>query len=824
MTLLIGVRIGVAELPRPRLFTVHPAGIQAGKSIEVGLTGERIERLEQLRFSDERISATRLSPGKFRVTAPAEVRPQTVDVVGFGPEGVTNPRAFVVGDLPVVLDTGANDLKDQAQVVNVDVAIHGRIDPRADVDYFRVVIPKNRRVTVHVKATTIDSKLVPAVTVFDDGGRPIGHTGDFSDVDTPIVLGPFPDDRPAWVRIHDLVYNGGPEYWYRLEISTKPFVWFAWPPVICPNESKQDVSLIGWNLPGGMPVAGKPQFEFSASRWLALQKLGCEVANLDLGRTPWLLMPGSIFVTPSMATGDNRVFRSKDRRVPDLLIGASASPPVFENGIHETAATAQRVPMPCEIVASFDSPTEKDWYRFRAKKGQKIEVAAIADRAGLPGDLALLIRRVTADDGKRNLKSEDVSESDDDSTNPGGQKFNMASTDPVVVISPPSDGDYLVEVTDRYGLSTPRSMYRLRIGPPKTDVHAVVLPFDEANQAGINIDRGGNALSRLIWQRKNEGNNAKQWSLQSKENGVRIRKTMLPSATGESLLVLESTVNDKPRALHLDAYFSESENVKTNRGHPLSIGTIIWPAPPKQNKPARLARSPMVGVTSTDAPYRLLASEPAQASQGALLRIPLKLERRLKDFTGPLNEIKSIQPSSIFDITTTTIADKQIDAILHVRIQKSAAIGIQSLAVAGTAQVPWPQNPADPKSAKTNVPIADPSNTMVISVRPAPVELSLDKSTLSVKPGGTVKVVAKIKRKTAANRPVKLTLTLPPGLTGVASDAVTLPPDKSQAEIAVRVDAKVPPGDRTLLTIRASAAIDNVELSVDELLTLKVAK
>ena len=92
--------------------------------------------------------------------------------------GVSNPRAFVVGDLPEVLEKEPNNTPAEAQPVTVPVGIDGHIwsdrkGAQADEDYFRFHARKGERLTIEVAAARLGSPLDSLIEVLDEQGRAI---------------------------------------------------------------------------------------------------------------------------------------------------------------------------------------------------------------------------------------------------------------------------------------------------------------------------------------------------------------------------------------------------------------------------------------------------------------------------------------------------------------------------------------------------------------------------------------------------------------------------------------------------------------------------
>ena len=115
-----------ATYPQPRLVSVLPAGGKAGTVVEVTFTGIDLEEPEQLLFSHpasrpsscrRRRPTPRSRPAQagpkppviFKVTIPADVPLGFHDVRLVNKWGVSNARAFVVGDLPEVLEKEPNN-------------------------------------------------------------------------------------------------------------------------------------------------------------------------------------------------------------------------------------------------------------------------------------------------------------------------------------------------------------------------------------------------------------------------------------------------------------------------------------------------------------------------------------------------------------------------------------------------------------------------------------------------------------------------------------------------------------------------------------------
>src|ERR1700677_961382 len=157
------------QWPRPRLLTVAPAGGKIGTTLEMLCGGSELEQPESLIFSHPGITAAIVlppapkvdpkdpkaqpkpvppGPPKFTITIGKDVPLGLHDVRIVTKLGVSNPRAFQVGELDEVMEKEGNDDVEQAQKVEINTTINGVIGSATDVDYYSFTAKKGQRVVV----------------------------------------------------------------------------------------------------------------------------------------------------------------------------------------------------------------------------------------------------------------------------------------------------------------------------------------------------------------------------------------------------------------------------------------------------------------------------------------------------------------------------------------------------------------------------------------------------------------------------------------------------------------------------------------------------
>src|SRR5205814_1057475 len=176
---------------------------------------------------------------KFKVTISADVPVGIYDARLIGQWGISNPRAFVVGDLAEVAEKEPNNDVEQAQRVEVNSTINGIINNPTDVDYYVFAGKKGQRIVVSCLASSIDSRLNPNLEIFDATGRKIGENRNYQGEDALLDV-TATNDGDYFVRVSYFTHTqGSAEYFYRLSITTAPWIDAVYPPMIEPGKPAQ---------------------------------------------------------------------------------------------------------------------------------------------------------------------------------------------------------------------------------------------------------------------------------------------------------------------------------------------------------------------------------------------------------------------------------------------------------------------------------------------------------------------------------------------------------------------------------------------------------
>ena len=121
------------QLPRARITSIFPAGGQQGTTMEAAIAGGDLEEAKQLFFSHPGIKAVpkkddngKVVANQYAITIAKNVPVGIYDVqVGGGRFGISNVRAFAVGDLPEAKTT-AGTSADKAMEIKVGTTVNGQ--------------------------------------------------------------------------------------------------------------------------------------------------------------------------------------------------------------------------------------------------------------------------------------------------------------------------------------------------------------------------------------------------------------------------------------------------------------------------------------------------------------------------------------------------------------------------------------------------------------------------------------------------------------------------------------------------------------------------
>lgn len=700
-----------AQLPIARLSAVFPPGGRAGTTVEVSLTGADLDDVTQLLFSHSNIiskpklieATGQADPNRFTIGIGADVPSGVYESRAAGRFGVSNPRAFVVDDLPEVNSPTTNHTTASAFEVAPGTVVNGRADPSA-VDYFRFAAKKGQRILLECLAQEIDSRMDEAMVVCDNNGKELDRSGRGNLLDFTA-----PADGQYILKVHDFTYRGGDEYFYRLTVGTGPHIDYILPPSgVAGTKSRFD--LYGRNLPGGMPSTnlfadGKP-----------LERLTVEIEMPDDST----IAVASAGVSPGPASSvlgliEYRLRTPQGTSNP-LLLSLATAPVVSEQEPNSEPGEAQRITLPCEIAGQFHPAGDQDWFAFDAKAGDVYWIEIFSARLGLPTDPFLLVQRVVKND-KGEETTSILQELYDSEANVGGPEFNTSSRDPSWRFEVKESGLYRIQVRDLFGRvkSSPRHVYRLSLRKESPDFRLVALPQPpppvnkDAKEAQLwmpFLRRGETMPIKVLALRRDNFNGAISLSVEGLPKGVTCAPVAIETNQNSKLLLFTASEDAEgwfgPITIVGHGKIGDSPVSRSARA-----ATIKWTVPDYNNEAihSRLTRNLFLAVSGAEsAPFTV---EPAEnkaweADAGARLHVPLKVIRR-GDFNESL-KLKAVGVTALDSLKELDVDSKTNAAVLEIDLsQQKLPPGAHTLYLQTQTKGKYRNNPEAAKAAEEAV-------------------------------------------------------------------------------------------------------------------------
>jgi hypothetical protein len=312
-------------------------------------------------------------------------------------QGATPAMKFMVGDLPEIVEEEIDG--DPVPVkVTLPVTINGRIFPREDVDIWTFQAKKGQAITCEVHAARLGSPLDARLEIRDAAGRRLAEN-EISKGGDPLAKFIAPADGEYQVRIHDVRFQGGQAYVYRLTLTADPYVERFFP-LGGKRGSTIKLELAGQGVPELVAVAlpNVPGNFFRYQPSLARRALLLELDDLPEYLKPEkavslpaifngrIAKPGNVDRwTWTAKKGDVFVFDLRAARLGSPLDGVLS----IEDGSGKELARGESAPGQPDALVTFSVPADGTFSvqvrdRFRSRGGPEFSYRLRVDRPPAP--------------------------------------------------------------------------------------------------------------------------------------------------------------------------------------------------------------------------------------------------------------------------------------------------------------------------------------------------------------------------------------------------------------------------------------------------------
>lgn len=818
---LLVVSSSVYAQPIPRLTVLTPAGGQAGTTVQLTLAGVDLDTTTSLMISTPGIIAERTPdpkkagtflPNQFTLKIPKDLQSGTIDIRAVGLFGITNPRSFVVGELPESQEKEPNNDVGQAQPLSLNSTMNGVIQTPADIDYFAVPCKKGETVLIHCATESIDSKLEPDIRVFNQMGRLLVANRPRAEPDGFCQF-TVPADGTYLIRLCSHAHvEGNAESFYRLSVSTRPWIEAMAPNVVEPGKAVSATiwgrNLTGATLDPAFVVAGQP-----------LQKLAITLAPpSDIHATQQAL--GYPWLPPSRAGLDGFFYRTRNQ------FGWSNAAPVFyangtvvmEKQDHGSPEKAQPVTLPCDILGRIERQNDRDWYSFTAKAGETIALEGFAERAGIPLDLYMELRS-----DKGNL----LGEFDDHPDVSNYHRFACRTDDPCARVTIPADGKYQVMVSSRDATlrSDPRLQYRVAIHKPRPDFRAVAMDALPQNPGTIRLVPGGKQHLDVVLYRRDGFTGAVTCSVEGLPTGITCTSMTVPAGatTGALVFTAAEKIAEWNGTLRIQAKATIDGTAVTRE---VRAGCLVWPNPNEQNNgPAlsRLCRSIAMAVRPGTPAFKVtMPATPISLPIGGNTNVKLKIERTWPESKVPLTVTSVHLPPGITfnNNQPLTIAADKLEAEARLQIQPASSAEQFPLILRMTGQVPYAKDPQ--AKQKPAIQVAETSSAVPVSIYRQVVSVVDTPKKVDVQQGKEAPLAIKLQRLHNYQGAVNVQVQGLP--TGVTLSTPAIAEKATEAKWMVKADKNAQPATDKPIVIRFTGTVNSINLITEHKLMLNITK
>jgi WD40 repeat protein/mono/diheme cytochrome c family protein len=247
--------------PKPELTGVVPRGLQRGVTTRIKLSGSNLVHLTELKLGNSKIDGrldqtNGASPTEAwaSITPAANLPRGTYEVSVSSAGGESSRLKLFVDDLPQFIETSATDVS--TIISNLPASCWGVLNPAGDVDTFAFEAKTGQTYVFDLNAKLLGSKADAVLTLTDADGKVLASNSGYEGGD-PFLAYTFPKDGRYEVRVSDLQLGASTEHFYRLSLGALPYVVGSFPMSIGTN-SDSEVQLIGFNLPPTASIKVKP--------------------------------------------------------------------------------------------------------------------------------------------------------------------------------------------------------------------------------------------------------------------------------------------------------------------------------------------------------------------------------------------------------------------------------------------------------------------------------------------------------------------------------------------------------------------------------------
>ncbi|HSU66493.1 MAG TPA: pre-peptidase C-terminal domain-containing protein, partial [Tepidisphaeraceae bacterium] len=592
---IVGMFAAVASAASPTLTVVTPRGVQRGTEADIEFHGNRLNDAQEILFYQPGITVTKLE-AKNPQSLIAHVQVAKDAPIGEYPlrvrtaTGLSELRTFHVTAYPVVQEKEPNNDQEHAQKVELNTIVTGTVQ-NEDLDYFAVELKKGQRITAEVQGMRLgDGLFDPYVEIQDEKRFALATSDDTAlGKQDPIASAIAPADGKYYVLVRESSYGGSGNSYYLLSIGT-----FPRPTTVYPLGGKV-----------GEDLAVKFIGDVNGETTNTIKLPADPIASMDV----FAEQDGLVSPTPNFL---------RVSPFPNVLQTTGNT-----DVAHATPATQD---LPVALNGIVAKAGEQDYFRFKAKKGEALDVRVFARKLRSPLDSVIVIY---------NEKGGQIALNDDSGGPDSYLRFN-----------PPADGEYVIGIYDQLHHGGPDYTYRIEITPQQPGIRLQIPQYAQNSQErNCVVVPKGNRYATLIRATREQFGGEVKLSFPDLPPGVTVDCENV-AANIDAIPVVFEAKDDAANTGKLCNVAAESADPKTNaKGSYLQNVELVYG---QNNSSMYGVETPRLSVAVADAaPFKLHIVKPkVPLVQGGEMALKVVAERS-QDFKGPINVRMLFNPPGV---------------------------------------------------------------------------------------------------------------------------------------------------------------------------------
>ncbi len=609
----------------PQLNSALPTGGQRGTSVNLRCLGNRLQNAKTILFYKPGITVGKpdiknakeiIFPLTIAADAPLGEYLFRVHCDG----GISYVSSFWVGNFPEITEKKeANNSIAEAQSILLNQTVNG-VSANEDVDYYKVTLKKDQIISAELVGMRLGRTFYdPHLSLTDSSNKELISSDDsLLHKQDPSLTYKAPSDGDYYLIVREASYQGSNNSHYRLQVGN-----FIIPKSIFPLGAQR-----GKETDFRVLTENTPAFSYK-------QKFTTAEA-----------------LQPLLVTKDNLVTNSPQFiRVTDFGYYNETNP----NDSPGKSSQKMIPEAPFAFHGTIEKDGDQDWYKFKAKKGQKLTAKVYAQSLASPLDSVLQFRHA---DGKYISNNDDQSQGLPDSK----LDFNV-----------PADGEYWVMIMDQLKSSSPHHHYRIELTHQKPSVKAEMMHVriqETQKWKALNIPQGNKVCYQVTLTKKGIKEEMKVLAKQLPK-GVKMRQLNLVKNDNKAVIYLEATAN-APKAAGLFPLSAATPDNKMVE----PVQTSVYPFLGSNNKVFTGYVTDKIPIAVTDsAPAQIEIIQPPQPIvRSGTMAITVRV-KRAEGFDGKIDLQMPWKPAGIGTNYSANIPKGKDQVTIYLAADSNAPLG-----------------------------------------------------------------------------------------------------------------------------------------------------